>query len=195
MSSIHSSFSHLGNTLPRGGASFPLWKLKCQVLSVTDSLITGERTYDPGITSQKHLPGRRIGTLWSNKEELCAAHSGAGVGSRALGKVWWHRPGYKVEYSSGHREGKISGSQCLVMVTEVSSPDSLCRRVSAVVWLCFSSPFSYPFFKVCSSAFPVTLIPVLPECGFYLDPAWRSPLVSTGYFSLILPVFYHLIIN
>lgn len=62
-------------------------------------------------------------------------------------------------------------------VTGESSPDSLRRRLLAVLWLQFNIPFSYPFYKFCFSAFPVTLIPILPKCSFYLRPLCDTALL------------------
>lgn len=90
----------------------------------------------------------------------------------------------QVECSNDNGEGTDFGSQCLVMVTTVSSPESLCSRVLAVVW--FSSPFSYLFSKFCSSALPVTLIPMLLKCSFYIRPLPDAALLARFYFSLLL---------
>ena len=76
--------------------------------------------------------------------------------------------GYKVECSDDRGEGTDFGSQGLVIVPGVSSPDSLCTRLSAVIW--FDSPLSFLFTKFCPLAFLVTVIPILPKCIFYLRP-------------------------
>lgn len=51
------------------------------------TLAARENTYDPGTTNQNQLSRLKIGGLCSNKEELSGVHSGASVGSRAVGEV------------------------------------------------------------------------------------------------------------
>lgn len=87
--------------------------------------------------------------------------------------------------SNDNGEGTDFGSQCLVIVTRVSPPESLCSRVSTIVW--FRSPLSFTFSKFCSSVFLVTIIPMLQKCSFYIRSLPDAALLfAKFYFSLLL---------